>query len=490
MSSSPKAPPPPDPTVVAGAQTASNIATAQKNAQLNRVNQYTPWGSQTYSQVTTPDVIDQAGYDAAMQKYNAAKNTPASAPASMAFDPAYMDQGGHQSWMPASSNTPVNTPVAAAPNIADYTTKGNSDTWNSTINLAPEQQKLLDSSNKISQSMADLGQAQIGNVQNSINKPLDFSGLQNVQQNALQSTANSSPIQMGINTNGVGDFQNYANYGHIQDNLDTSGVPKLLGGDALAGAMKDAQNASYNQQKSYLDPQWQQDQHDLENKLTQQGVMQNSDAWNRAVDDFGRNKTFAYNNALQSSVGLGNAAQAQLYGQGLSSNQNAFSQAIGSGNFANGAQAQGFGQAQTNAQLNNSVVRDQFAQAQAEQAAALAAQSQQFNQSLQSAQLNNQSAGQAFSQSMGARNQGINELLQQQQNPLNVLNALRTGAQVTTPTFGQTPQTNMAGTDTMSPVNNAFNAQMGAYNGQVATNNNTTSAAASVASAAAMAIAF
>lgn len=51
----PSAPAAPDPTVTAQAQTTSNIDTAKANATLNRINQYTPYGSSTY---------DITGYDA------------------------------------------------------------------------------------------------------------------------------------------------------------------------------------------------------------------------------------------------------------------------------------------------------------------------------------------------------------------------------------------------------------------------------------------
>jgi len=50
VKSSPSAPPAPDPSQTAAAQSQSNIATAIANAQLNRVNQQTPWGSITYTQ--------------------------------------------------------------------------------------------------------------------------------------------------------------------------------------------------------------------------------------------------------------------------------------------------------------------------------------------------------------------------------------------------------------------------------------------------------
>lgn len=506
--SSPQAPAAPDPNVVSAAQTKSNIDTANANANLNRTNQVTPWGNLTYSK------NDTANPDGTFN-------------------------------------------------------------WTATTQLSPEQQKLLDSSNGISQSMANLGQQQINNVANTVTKPLDFSGLPQVKMNsvaapsfqsgvqagAVQSAipgagqiqngyANGGQIQKGIagaggiqgdiNMGGVGGYTNNVDYGKIQDNVDMSGVPSLVGGDKLYDTMQEAQDAAYKQQSSRLDPQYGQQQHDLENKLVQQGVMQNSDAWNRAMQDFGRTRTDAYQTAYNNSVNNGNAAQAQLYGQGLSSNQNAYGQALNNANFANSAQNQGFSQGMQNANLNNNVTNAQFAQAQAQQAAHNAAQGQQYGQNLSSGQFansaqaqqdaqnaalaafGNNAQGQQFgqnaanaafgnaaqnqvfgqgmqnaglfntgqqqnfsngmmnsqndyAQSMGARNQGINELLQQQQNPLNILNALRTGSQVTSPTFGQTPQTNIAGTDISGITQNGYNNQMGQYNAQIGQNNALTS---------------
>ena len=46
---SPKMPKPPDPKVVAGAQTGSNISTALGNAYLNNMNQVGPEGNVTYA---------------------------------------------------------------------------------------------------------------------------------------------------------------------------------------------------------------------------------------------------------------------------------------------------------------------------------------------------------------------------------------------------------------------------------------------------------
>jgi hypothetical protein len=160
------------------------------------------------------------------------------------------------------------------------------------------------------------------------------------------------------------------------------------------------------------------------------------------MDDLNRQRTFDYNQARQSAITGAGQEQSRLFGLGLASNQNAFGQALNKGQFHNAAQSQGFGQALQNAQLNN------------------AAQQQAFTQGLMNANLQNQ-----------GRAQNINELMLQRQNPLNELNALRTGSQVTAPQFGNVPQTGVAGTDIAGLINQNYANQMGAYNSQVAQNN-------------------
>lgn len=444
MSDTPSQPAAPDPTVTAQAQTASNVQTANANAILNRVNQTTPWGTQTYT--------------------------------------------------PGTPN-------------ADGTSQ-----WSSNVTLAPAQQSLLDSSNQISQSMADLGQSQIGNVSSALAKPLDFSGLPQLTNNPLQSSVSAGPVQDSIAPSGaiqgsldnsnLGKLATSAGSAGTAGSVSRDGVTPLVGGDALGKSMSDAQNAAYNQSQSRLDPQWNQQQHDLQNQLTQQGVMQNSDAWNRSMDAFSRNRTDAYQTAQNNAVGLGNAAEAQLYGQGLSSNQNAFgqnladsqltnqaasinnAQGIANAQLQNSANAQQYGQNLGTAQFGNTAQAQAFGQNEANATFGNNAQNQTFGQGMYNAQLGNSAAGQNFSQSDTARNQGINELLQQQQNPLNVLNALRTGSQVTSPTFGQTPQTNVAGTNTSGITQQGYNNGMGLYNSQVGTNNANTAAGAHLGAAA------
>jgi hypothetical protein len=466
--STPSAPPPPDPTVAINAQSQANLAAANDSAALQHTNQVTPWGNLTWTKTTGPSTFDQAGYDAALSRYNSSNSNSGGgfmgglrSAAAGSLNPASSFLNGMQG----------SGGGGGAPDKSAFTTTG-PDVWSSNISLAPAQQALLDANNKDSLSLANIGNNQLGSVSNALSSPLDFSGAPSLYGSVSSA---GQGIQSNVNQSNLNNLQTTAGYGSIQNKLDTSGIPALVGGDQLSGLMSQAQQASFNQQKAYLDPQYDQQQHDLENKLTQQGVMQNSDAWNRATNNFGLQRTQAYQNASDNSVAQGLAAENQLYGQGLSSNQNAYNQALGAGNFANSAQAQGFNQSLANAQLGNSANAQQFGQNLSSMGANNAAQSQLYGQAIGNANLSNT-----------ARTQDINEIMLQRDNPLNELNSLRNGSQVTSPQFSGGSSGNISPVDAATQYNNQFNNQMGAYNANTAQSNANTQAGISALSAAAM----
>lgn len=84
---------------------------------------------------------------------------------------------------------------------------------------------------------------------------------------------------------------------------------------------------------------------------------------------------------------------------------------------------------------------------------------------------------QAALQGMGigqqARQQGLQEQAYLRNEPLNTLNAVRTGAQVTNPTFSSVPQqATTQGPDMLGAAQAQYGAQMGQYNAQQAGQNN------------------
>lgn len=75
-----------------------------------------------------------------------------------------------------------------------------------------------------------------------------------------------------------------------------------------------------------------------------------------------------------------------------------------------------------------------------------------------------------------AQNQQLGVKTQLQNNPLNVLNAVRSGSQITNPSFGAVPQqANAGGTDYSSAMQGMNNYNMGLYNSEVAANNSSNS---------------
>jgi hypothetical protein len=137
----------------------------------------------------------------------------------------------------------------------------------------------------------------------------------------------------------------------------------------------------------------------------------------------------AYNNAKRVLAQGQNdlLTQAQIAGQGVQ--QNLFGQNLASGQFTNQA-------------LN-----------------------QMFGNQLSGTQVNNAASNSLFGNQMSANQQAFNQDLTKYQLPLNMLNALRTGAQVTNPTFTNVPQqATTAGADIMGATNAASNYNLANFN--------------------------
>lgn len=72
---------------------------------------------------------------------------------------------------------------------------------------------------------------------------------------------------------------------------------------------------------------------------------------------------------------------------------------------------------------------------------------------------------------LNGHNTAIQQMTQQRQEPINELNALMSGSQVSNPTYGQTPNTTINPADYQGAVADNFNGQMQIYNSKVASNN-------------------
>jgi len=222
---------------------------------------------------------------------------------------------------------------------------------------------------------------------------------------------------------------------------------QLFPGGNVPQVMQQAQDAAYHQATGYLDPQFANQEAALRSQLANQGIMENSEAWNRAMDDFQRNKQLAYSSAENAAYGQGLTAQNQVANQvleqlGLRTQQNVAQ---------TGANASMYG-SQLNAQTAANILAEQHSQNQ-------------------------------YSDALGLRNQDINELLLEQQNPLSMANQLTGGQGVQSPNFTSTPGTNVDPTNIAQIIQQALGQQNNVYNTQVGATNSSNAGMATIIAA-------
>lgn len=273
------------------------------------------------------------------------------------------------------------------------------------------------------QTLGQTALGTLGTLQNNFSQPFSASGLPGVTGSVQQpSTGITSQVA----------------------NPNIGVTSQVNGGQSTADAIQAAQNAAYQSQTQYLDPQFQQAGKALDNSLINQGITQGSEAYNNAQTNFGLQKQQAYQGAQNAATLAGQGEQNTLFGQGLSA-----------AGLQNQAQQQLYGQNLSAAGLQNQ------------------AQQQQFGQNLSGANLQNQASAQALNQALGLYNQ-----------PLNTYNALATGAQVQNPNFSSVPSANQAGTDVAGITNSAYQNQLAQYQQSQAGINNLFSLGGSLGSAA------
>lgn len=90
--------------------------------------------------------------------------------------------------------------------------------------------------------------------------------------------------------------------GQAGQQIDTPYSDESQSGDAAA-------KAYYANEQQYLDPQWQQSQSNLDSKLANQGIMQGSEAYNRAELNQSNAKQQAYQSANNAAIAQGQTQQ-------------------------------------------------------------------------------------------------------------------------------------------------------------------------------------
>jgi hypothetical protein len=353
-------------------------------------------------------VFDQAGYDKAMAEFNAEPH-----------------QGSFIS------------AIISAPRREQFMS-GDEDTWTQTMNLTPQAQATLDKQMKLSDQYADTASKGFANVQGLLENPnIDLSGM---------------PEMRGIDMSQVSGIRdlNQEGLGGVRD-LNTGNLNNIrrLGVDGLPQAPINAGQTAQEALFSRLNPTLSRDDEALRTRLANQGIALGSSAYNREMELAGQRANDLRLQAAAQGISLDQAARQQAFGE---------NQAMTAADLAQRGQMFGENQAMTNADLARQ--NQQFGQRQAMSLFDINRANQQFGQQQNLAAL-----------SGNQRNQALQEAYTRQSRPLDLVNALRTGAQVQNPQFQQfAQQQTTTGPDMLGAANAQYGAQMNAFNAKQASN--------------------
>lgn len=406
--------------------------------------------------------------------------------------------------------------------------------YTATQTLSPDQQALYDYDIATSKGLGELSQRGLNYVQNIMANPFSTAGLPALQgqisQPLMQQISGGPQLGMAGQAEqargiGAGEQAQRVGQGPSLSALETARALRQAGptenlqrslGENVGMSGWDRASGLIMQR---LEPQLQRQQERLDAQLAAQGIPIGSEAYTQAKQDLAMQQNDA-------------RIQAQLQAQGIQ--QNLFGQELAAGQFgnqavtqqqqnllqnlgfSNQAQQQDYANRQAQLAFNNQMAQTGYQNQLAAQAANNAAIAQNFGQGMQAQELQNQAAQQNFANQLAgmgfnnqqiqqmyqnqvaqqqannaiaqqqfanqltganlanqARQQGFGELAYMRNEPLNTLNAVRSGAQVTMPSFVNTPQqATTAGPDYLAATNAQYANQMAGYNAQQAAQSN------------------
>lgn len=352
--------------------------------------------------------------------------------------------------------------------------------YTATQSLSPEQQELYNLDIATSRGLGQLSQTGLDYVRGMMANPFSTAGLPALQSNLQQ--AQMQQIAGGPQLGQIGQGPNALTVGQAEAQLRAGQGPNLqtrLGENVGMAGWDRASNLLM----SRLEPQLQRQEQRLESQLAAQGIPVGSEAYTRAKADLAMQQNDARTQAQLQAQGI----QQNLFGQELQAGQFGNQALLGQNQaqlanlgFTNQAMQQDFANRLAGTEFNAQQQQQQFAN----QMAALGYNNQQIQQmyanQVAQQQANNAIAQQQFSNQLTAANlanqarqQGFGELSYMRNEPLNTLNAVRSGAQVTMPNFVNTPtQAVAAGPDYLAAANAQYANQMAGYNAQQAAQSN------------------
>jgi hypothetical protein len=470
-------PPPPDYTAAAKETAAGNLDAARLATRANRINQVTPYGSLSYQ---------EGPNDSWTQTMNLTPQAQATLDKQMRLSDQYADTAskGFANVQGLLENPNIDT--SNIPQMRGIDMSQMSDVRRLNPMLSARSQGGQGNQGGMGRPQNDLMREQtqvleqIPEYQQSMEIQRSLQGRQPTPEQQAQLTALSESISSNPALN---QFQERARQqqmpsGPDQDgirslNSDMSGIRDLnnqglnqVGGinfNALPQAPINAGQTAQDAIFSRLNPTLSRDDEALRTRLANQGIALGSSAYNREMDLAGQRANDLRLQAAAQGIGLDQAARQQSFGEQLSS-----------GNFDLTRNNQAFGQRQAMTSADLIRNQQQFAQNQALTNTDMARNQQAFGQNQASSLFDLNLRNQQFNEqqnlaalSGNQRNQALQEAYARQSRPLDLVNALRSGAQVQNPQFQQfAQQATTQGPNMLGAAQSQYGAEMNAFNAQ------------------------
>jgi hypothetical protein len=250
-------------------------------------------------------------------------------------------------------------------------------------------------------------------LQQAWGQPFDTSGM----TDRVTSVDPSSFSNYNMDPGQAPGYQQALELGHLgnRPSLDFSGLPGL--DTDFSADRQRVEDALYKQQSTRLDPQWQQRESELKNRLYSQGIREGNPAWTQAFDDFHRQREGSYEGARLSSITGAGDEQSRMFGMASSARGQLANEALASAGFEMDARSQGVAEALTQGNFANAVTQLERQYGLDRQAATNMAtqlqnqmESQQFDQGLQNAILANTGRAAEMDEAAFERNLPFNEM--------------------------------------------------------------------------------
>lgn len=393
MGDAPTPPTVPDPTQTAAAQYGANVQSGVANSILSNPNVTNPYGSVTYTQ--SGNTTNVGGYDIPQFNEN------------VQLSPAQQTLLDQQTGLGQQENTIAGTALTNVGSVLG-----------SPVTQAPNLQTAVPGTPELSTSAFDFGNP--GTIQTGLGSQGPIASSINSGGQVQGSIAGAGPVTNGFFA-GAPVGTSYNNGGAVASSFN-AGAPVTTSygsGGQIASGFNGGQpvqsqigptnftsdvNATTGAIQARLAPQLQLEQQQLTAQLANQGVTPGSQAYETAMDQFGRQENDANTQALLA----GDQEQQTLFGESQAQGQFAnqataqqYAQNQGQAAFANTAQQQANTQNAAAAAFANQGQQQQFSENQAGAGFFNAAQQQTNSQNAAAAAFANQGAAQQYAQNQG-----------------------------------------------------------------------------------------